>query len=99
MESWEKDLENYPEHFREIVRASLGESPEPDRQEEPEPVELVPSGIRVLPAEEQIKEYLEFITPSDAHSHTFKFESFLLGISVAAVVLGIIAVLVTLIGG
>jgi hypothetical protein len=93
---WEKDLESYPENFRKIVRAKLGESEQVDRLE---PTELVPSGIRVLPAEEQIKEYLDFITPPDANKHTFKFESFLVGISVATVGSGIIVILVILIGG
>jgi hypothetical protein len=53
----------------------------------------------VLPAEEQIKEYLDLITPPDANKHTFKFESFLLGVSVAAVGLGIIVIVIALIGG
>jgi hypothetical protein len=93
---WEKDLESYPEHFRKAVRAKLGTPKEPDRLE---PTKLVPSGIRVLPAEEQIKEYLDLITPPDANKHTFKFESFLLGVSVAAVGLGIIVIVIALIGG
>jgi hypothetical protein len=68
-------------------------------QEEPEPqaaIGYVTSGIRVLAAEDQIREYLTEITPPDAHKKRFRFESWLLGFATGSVALGIVIILLVL---
>jgi hypothetical protein len=68
-------------------------------QKEPEPqavIGYVTSGIRVLPAEDQIEKYLQAITPPDANQKRFRFESWSLGFATGSVALGIVIVLLVL---
>ena len=98
MESWEKDLGTYPEHFQDKVRAALGQPKSQPKSEAPPEAELFYSEIRPVPAELQIQNYLEQVTPPDAHRHKFKFESLIFGIALGAGVLGFV-IFVFVLGG